>query len=136
MKKSLPYIFIAYIISGIIITLKLRTIKCLPSDVFFGDQTLQTLLAVSVCGQQPNFIYSVLVSPLFFIFNSQFRNTVMGSFNEQNPNLAYDACVAKNKLLSDGSECVNCVPPMSGQPNFRGVIQNGECVPKPLPNEV
>lgn len=133
MKKSLPYILIAYIISGIIITLKLRTIKCLPSDVFFGSQTTTS---IAICGQQPNFIYSVLVSPLFFIFRSEFRNMIMHSFNEQNPNLAYDACVAKNKLLPDGAECGNCVHPMSGQPNFRGVIQNGECVPKPLPNEV
>lgn len=43
---------------------------------------------------------------------------------------AYDTCIDKNKSLSDGTECVNCVAEGSAQTSYNGVIKDGKCEPK------
>lgn len=43
----------------------------------------------------------------------------------------YDDCVAKNKALADGADCVNCVQVGSAQAAFNGTISGGVCQPKP-----
>lgn len=42
----------------------------------------------------------------------------------------FEKCTEANKSKADGTSCSNCVPEGSGQPNYNGIIRNGECVPK------
>lgn len=48
----------------------------------------------------------------------------------------YAKCVALNKSKRDGEPCTNCVPEGSLIPNFRGAIQNGECVRIAVQSEI
>lgn len=79
------------------------------------------------------FVILLIVTGIYFLGTAQgwWRNIFVPATSPAPETSDFEKCTEANKSKIDGTPCSNCVAEGSGQPNFNGVIKDGECVVKP-----